>query len=520
MPLSTPACLNHERRVHKAVIAMLLVYLISDTPTLAADPFVGMSPEVRQIAQDACVLTRIQGPATYRACLRDQARTFAGRQIPDLAAFAPEASRIMRDACVLERSKGPAAYSVCLERQAAAYRHGPGLPETRGVPREDVASAKMACTLKRLAGADAYARCLRRMLRQVGYEELPTRGRDNVKAVPGDAPRVRNPGCPSGTVEDMSRGTCVPRDPQDALEFLRQKDRSKGLDISGEPTTELEPEKLAQLQDYLATLGYYDGAVDGLLGAKTLRAVKAFQADIGRQPTGHADANLLDKVKKWVVLQDLYRVETANERAPMPDPKFGPKLSPADLYSKLAPSVYLIMARRGLSDAQGSAVAISTTQALTNCHVLEETIHAVDVVKGNLPDIILRHGEKRLTARMGYYDAISDACFLEVPDGGLQPVPGVRLFADLDIGETVYSIGSPAGLENTLAEGLISGRRKVDGVKLVQTSAPVSPGSSGGGLFDRKGNLVGITVGYLQGGQNLNFAIAVDAFWTDPLATR
>lgn len=85
------------------------------------------------------------------------------------------------------------------------------------------------------------------------------------------------------------------------------------------------------------------------------------------------------------------------------------------------------------------------------------------------------------------------------------------------MGEAVYTLGSPVGLELTLSNGIISGRRTEQNRNYVQTTAPISPGSSGGGLFDARGNLVGITTLALVGrehlNQSLNFAIPADAFF-------
>jgi S1-C subfamily serine protease len=85
------------------------------------------------------------------------------------------------------------------------------------------------------------------------------------------------------------------------------------------------------------------------------------------------------------------------------------------------------------------------------------------------------------------------------------------------VGEAAYTLGSPVGLELTLSNGIVSGRREEGGHRYVQTTAPISPGSSGGGLFDARGNLIGITTLALVGrehlNQSLNFAIAADAFW-------
>jgi S1-C subfamily serine protease len=67
-------------------------------------------------------------------------------------------------------------------------------------------------------------------------------------------------------------------------------------------------------------------------------------------------------------------------------------------------------------------------------------------------------------------------------------------------------------LELTLAEGLVFSKRTSDGVRFIQTSAPNSPGSSGGGLFDAQRNLLGITTFLLKDAQNLNFAIAAEEY--------
>jgi hypothetical protein len=80
------------------------------------------------------------------------------------------------------------------------------------------------------------------------------------------------------------------------------------------------------------------------------------------------------------------------------------------------------------------------------------------------------------------------------------------------VGERVLAIGSPLGLEGTLSEGVVSQLRELDGMPLIQTTAQISPGSSGGGLFLYTGDLAGITTMSLKGGQSLNFAVPVDAF--------
>jgi S1-C subfamily serine protease len=99
-------------------------------------------------------------------------------------------------------------------------------------------------------------------------------------------------------------------------------------------------------------------------------------------------------------------------------------------------------------------------------------------------------------------------------DGGLEPVAGLRDYTTLTVGEVVFTIGSPKGLVNTLSHGLLSGlRRSEDNVEYIQISAPVSEGSSGGGVFDDRGNLIGVITFTIPDSQNLNFAIAASQFW-------
>jgi serine protease Do len=74
------------------------------------------------------------------------------------------------------------------------------------------------------------------------------------------------------------------------------------------------------------------------------------------------------------------------------------------------------------------------------------------------------------------------------------------------------AIGNPLSLESTVSNGIVSAIRTVEdeGGKFVQITAPISPGSSGGPLFNMAGEVVGITTSHLIGGENLNFAIPIN----------
>ena len=81
--------------------------------------------------------------------------------------------------------------------------------------------------------------------------------------------------------------------------------------------------------------------------------------------------------------------------------------------------------------------------------------------------------------------------------------------SNLKVGEAVYAVGAPRGLELSLSDGIVSQLRGGP-PPFIQTTAAISPGSSGGGLFDAEGRLVGFTTLYIKSGQSLNFAMPVE----------
>lgn len=80
----------------------------------------------------------------------------------------------------------------------------------------------------------------------------------------------------------------------------------------------------------------------------------------------------------------------------------------------------------------------------------------------------------------------------------------------ITVGEDIIAIGNPAGLEGTVSKGIISGVRNVEGMKFIQITAPISPGSSGGPVFNMAGKVIGVATAYIDVGQNLNFAMPVN----------
>lgn len=105
-------------------------------------------------------------------------------------------------------------------------------------------------------------------------------------------------------------------------------------------------------------------------------------------------------------------------------------------------------------------------------------------------------------------DPRRDTVILKIP---VTNVTALRLGADEDveIGSRVFVMGNPLGQTATFSDGLVSARRVVDGVQLLQVTAPISPGSSGGPAMNEYGEAIGIATMYLEGGQNLNYLVPV-----------
>lgn len=161
---------------------------------------------------------------------------------------------------------------------------------------------------------------------------------------------------------------------------------------------------------------------------------------------------------------------------------------------------------QGKVTAFGSGVVIAPGRVITNRHVIEDGA-----------SFRVEHDGKKWPAKLVNVDSDHDLAELSVA-GLAAPVVTVRDSSKLAVGEKVYAIGAPEGLELTISEGLISGLRDFDKGRVIQTSAAISPASSGGGLFDAEGRLVGITTFYLKEGQSLNFALPAE--WTLALSRQ
>jgi S1-C subfamily serine protease len=148
----------------------------------------------------------------------------------------------------------------------------------------------------------------------------------------------------------------------------------------------------------------------------------------------------------------------------------------------------------------GSGFIIDNETVVTNVHVIEGCNSAYVLINGQ---------EKKYSVN-GYLaiDKTNDLVILKVTGLiGSSLTLGSEMYPE--IGEKIYAIGNPKGLNGTFSEGIVSGIRTISTNQALQITAPISPGSSGGPVLNSEGLLVGIAFASYTEGQNLNFAIPV-----------
>ena len=178
------------------------------------------------------------------------------------------------------------------------------------------------------------------------------------------------------------------------------------------------------------------------------------------------------------------------------------------VYNASQESVFLIY----LNDSSGHPDALGTG-FLAAPHLIITNAHVADAGSP-----VLAVGPVRLPLKVVQTDEKNDLAVLSV-DVDLTSEP-LRLAAgSVSPGEEIFAIGNPKGLEKTISQGIVSGLRTRDGVNLIQITTPISHGSSGGPVLNKNGEVIGVAVGMLEGGQNLNFAVPV-SFVRDILARK
>jgi len=177
-------------------------------------------------------------------------------------------------------------------------------------------------------------------------------------------------------------------------------------------------------------------------------------------------------------------------------------LTPQEIAKRALASTLLVVSgdRNGNRLALGSGFVIAPDLIVTNSHVLTQ---------GRIGLVRALGSDQFLSVTVVSRDVRDDLLLLHVANLKMKP-----LFLDSDdpaIGDTIFAMGNPEGMEGTFSEGLVSALRNVGGARVIQITAPISHGSSGGPVLNTFGEVVGISTSMLVSGQNINFAVPASA---------
>ena len=182
--------------------------------------------------------------------------------------------------------------------------------------------------------------------------------------------------------------------------------------------------------------------------------------------------------------------------------------SPEQIAQNALNSTVLLKTTIG-KNSQGSGFFVGNGLIVTNHHV----------IKGATAATVKLVGTEHEADIEGYIaiDKDRDLAILKVANLSAPPLP-LGNSDTVQVAETVYAVGNPRGLEGTVSEGIISniqpdGNSGIRG-EVIQMTAPISQGSSGGAVLNSRGEVIGIVASVRNDGQNLNFAIPVNALKT------
>jgi S1-C subfamily serine protease len=190
-----------------------------------------------------------------------------------------------------------------------------------------------------------------------------------------------------------------------------------------------------------------------------------------------------------------------SDRPPSLSPSPPQQLTTAQIAEKATPSVVVVenFNEDGEKAGQGSGYVFSGDGVvITNYHVIRGARSLNVKVPGNEP--------YRVDSVIGY-EIDHDVAALQVAGGSL-PALTTETIEEPKVGDRVVAIGAPLGLENTVTEGIVSALRNSGTMHIIQTTASISPGSSGGPLLNEYGKVIGLTTSTVRDGQSLNFVVS------------
>jgi tetratricopeptide (TPR) repeat protein len=158
---------------------------------------------------------------------------------------------------------------------------------------------------------------------------------------------------------------------------------------------------------------------------------------------------------------------------------------------------------KGAELAQGSGFIATANGAIVTCWHVVSGASKVKIVRSD--------GSSWTALGLLAWDTERDFAILKVSDSKLATLP-LAASDTVRQGDRILAVGSPEGLEQTASDGIVSAIRGAPNApRIIQITAAVSPGSSGGPVLNMRGQVIGIAAFVLSEGQNLNFAQPVDS---------
>jgi S1-C subfamily serine protease len=183
-------------------------------------------------------------------------------------------------------------------------------------------------------------------------------------------------------------------------------------------------------------------------------------------------------------------------------PASGAVPSPREVAARITPAVVSIAAYDRWGDELSTGTGFLVDEQgtfVTNQHVLEGAASL---------KVELSTGEQFTQVYSLVVDADRDIAILRIP-AEQTPAAVLGVDRDLEVGDTIFVMGNPLGLDRTFSNGMVSARRVIEGSDTIQITAAISPGSSGGPVMNEHGHVIGIATWYLEHGQNLNMAVPI-----------
>lgn len=203
------------------------------------------------------------------------------------------------------------------------------------------------------------------------------------------------------------------------------------------------------------------------------------------------------------------------------------------VFAKAAPSVVVVLAQdsSGKSISQGSGIVVGAKMVVTDCRVIQDAaaVQIRQAADSQTTEPPLMNAELvavawdavaspfaspdySMNTRLASITKGKGLCLLYVSDMAPPTAKAAAMgeAQGLVVGEDVYAIGAPQGVDLSLSRGIVAQlHRDKDKAPIIKTDAAFSPGASGGGVFNKKGELVGV-IAYVAQGENATFAMPIE----------